>query len=188
MQTLILKSIVRMKDISFKIKYLQRLANSKLSSFKLCLKSYLLFYFFFLYLGVSLALGQKVIPDSKHIIESNDLIQLANSKLDNYFKSDYYKSLPEDSVYVPNMTLLSLHDERIQHLLDEYGHPINPIKQPNLKIRSKDDNSERNKNSLFSQDISALIPHRIDFVEIQNRVYIDYMLMCKIYLNIYLKK
>ena len=70
-------------------------------------------------------------------------------ELDLYLNSREYNSLPDDSVYVPYMTLLSLHDERIQHLLDEYGHPINPIKQPNLKIRSKDDNSERNKNSLF---------------------------------------
>ncbi|MDD4150787.1 MAG: hypothetical protein PHE33_12250, partial [Bacteroidales bacterium] len=107
--------------------------------------------------------AQKNNQQSLQLQDSKNINNQQISELDKFLNGKYYKSLDSDSVYQPVMTAVSQNDERISHLLDEKGSPIDPIKAKKSSNKNKDGGSE----NLYQN----IVPERIDFVEIDEKVY-----------------
>jgi len=83
--------------------------------------------------------------------------------LENFLNSTYYQGLPDDSVYAPQMAMVSLNDPRVSHLLGNNGQPVNPLKPSQYPAKFKDGGPSLNS--------YALVPDHIDFVQIEFKVY-----------------
>ncbi|MEA1875087.1 MAG: hypothetical protein U9N51_11785 [Bacteroidota bacterium] len=86
-------------------------------------------------------------------------------ELDEFLYSKYYQSLPEDSAYKPDMRLVPFTDERVAHVIDKAGNPINPLNNKRTELKTKN-NTQKTKSL-----IRTLNPASINFVEIQNKIY-----------------
>ncbi|MDD4150312.1 MAG: hypothetical protein PHE33_09805, partial [Bacteroidales bacterium] len=85
-------------------------------------------------------------------------------ELDAYFDSEEYRSLPDSSVYIPEMISIRVSDDRITHLLNQDGSIINPFQ------KSKSLNKYRDGGNQIDR-INNIVPDNIDFVEIDGKVY-----------------
>lgn len=107
-----------------------------------------------------------------------------NSAIDRALNDPTYLSLPNDSVYKPELIPVSNTDSRVKHLLDREGTPINPTITNNNLGRFKDGNNNnknvnlndentnlKNAKNKTSQNLTNLSFDNIDFVEIENKVY-----------------
>ncbi|MDA3911584.1 MAG: T9SS type A sorting domain-containing protein [Bacteroidales bacterium] len=86
-----------------------------------------------------------------------------DSEIDKAFNDPGYLSLPDNSTYKPEITVINNSDVRISHLVDRNGVPVNPLITRNTGARFKDGGTQ----SRFSN----IIPDRIDFAEIDSKVY-----------------
>jgi hypothetical protein len=87
----------------------------------------------------------------------------SNTRTDKALNNASYISLPEDSVYTPEMTIIQNTDDRVSHLVDRRGKPINPLSTRKSNRHFKDGGSQH----LFYD----LTPDRIDFVKIEEKIY-----------------
>lgn len=163
----------------YKVKYLQK--RGKMKNIFPVLKQSLLNLSIFLCLSItfpSLLVAQNKNVEQQNLNSDNKQIgteyNLADNfenreesnypELDAYFDSEEYRSLPDSSVYIPEMISIRVSDDRITHLLNQDGSIINPFQ------KSKSLNKYRDGGNQIDR-INNIVPDNIDFVEIDGKVY-----------------